>query len=169
MDTIGPISRSVEDAAITLGAIAGHDPKDPYTWNTPVPDYRLALDGDVRGLRIGVVTELMDGEQVQSELNIVGNGTEALAFLRRQGQYREAPRPDLVLLDLNLPGKDGREVLAEVKADPALSRIPIVVMTSSRAHEDLLESQKLRVDGYVPKPFVFAQLQTLAKHLKLLQ
>jgi aspartyl-tRNA(Asn)/glutamyl-tRNA(Gln) amidotransferase subunit A len=68
MDTIGPISRTVEDAAITLGAIAGHDPKDPYTWNTPVPDYQLALDGDVRGLRIGVVTELMDGEQVQSEV-----------------------------------------------------------------------------------------------------
>ena len=68
MDTIGPISRTVEDAAITLGAIAGHDPKDPYTWNTPVPDYQLALDGDVRDLRIGVVTELMDGEQVQSEV-----------------------------------------------------------------------------------------------------
>ena len=71
MDTIGPISRTVEDAAITLGAIAGEDPKDPYTWNTPVPDYRLALDGDVRGLRIGVVTELMDGEQVQSEVREV--------------------------------------------------------------------------------------------------
>ena len=60
MDAVGPISRTVEDAAITLGAIAGHDPKDPYTWNTPVPDYRRSLDGNIRGLRIGIVTELLE-------------------------------------------------------------------------------------------------------------
>ena len=68
MDTVGPISRTVEDAAITLGAIAGYDPKDPYTWNTPVPDYRQSLDGDVKGVRIGVVTELTDSEWVQPEV-----------------------------------------------------------------------------------------------------
>ena len=67
MDAVGPISRTVEDAAITLGAIAGHDPKDPYTWNTPVPDYRRSLDGNIRGLRIGIVTELLDSEQVWPE------------------------------------------------------------------------------------------------------
>ena len=68
MDTVGPISRSVEDAAITLGAIAGHDPKDPYTWDTPVPDYRRSLDGNIRGMRIGVVKELIDSEWVQPEV-----------------------------------------------------------------------------------------------------
>lgn len=121
-------------------------------------------EGDVR-----LVQEaLRDGEQLQPELSVVGNGTEALAFLRREGPYGEAPRPDLVLLDLNLPGKDGREVLAEVKKDPELRHMPIIVLTSSRAHEDILASQKLHVDGYVPKPFVFEQLQTLAKRLKIL-
>ena len=68
MDAIGPISRTVEDAAITLGAIAGHDPKDPYTWNTPVPDYRRALDGDVRGMRAGLITEQINSELVEPEI-----------------------------------------------------------------------------------------------------
>ena len=67
MDTVGPISRSVEDAAITLGAIAGHDPKDPYTWNVPVPDYRAALTGDIRGLKVGVIEERMDAPNLQQE------------------------------------------------------------------------------------------------------
>ena len=68
MDTVGPISRTVEDAAITLGAIAGHDPKDPYTWDTPVPDYRVALDGDVRGMRVGVISEIMGSDLVEPEV-----------------------------------------------------------------------------------------------------
>ena len=68
MDTVGPISRTVEDAAITLGAIAGYDPKDPYTWNAPVPDYRAALDGDIKGIRIGVIAELINSDQVEPEV-----------------------------------------------------------------------------------------------------
>jgi aspartyl-tRNA(Asn)/glutamyl-tRNA(Gln) amidotransferase subunit A len=68
MDTVGPISRTVEDAAITLGAIAGYDPKDPYTWNTPVPDYRHALDGNIKGMKIGVVRELINSQMVESEV-----------------------------------------------------------------------------------------------------
>jgi aspartyl-tRNA(Asn)/glutamyl-tRNA(Gln) amidotransferase subunit A len=66
MDTVGPISRTVEDAAMTLGAIAGYDPKDPYTWNTPVPDYRAALDGDIKGIRVGIITELINSDQVET-------------------------------------------------------------------------------------------------------
>ena len=68
MDTVGPISRTVEDAAITLGAIAGHDPKDPYSWNTPVPDYRGAMDGNTKGIRVGVITELVDGDLVETDV-----------------------------------------------------------------------------------------------------
>ena len=88
MDTPGPVSRTVEDAAITLGAIAGHDPKDRHTWPTPVPDYRQALDGNVRGLRIGVVTERMEGEHVEPQIaNLVA---EAVAVLGAQGASVES-------------------------------------------------------------------------------
>ena len=82
MDTIGPISRTVEDAAITLGAIAGYDPKDPYTWNTPVPDYRRALDGNIRGMRIGVIGELINSDEVEPEVReAVVKATSVLAEL----------------------------------------------------------------------------------------
>ena len=82
MDTVGPLSRTVEDAAITLGAIAGHDPKDPYTWDTPVPDYRQALDGDLGGIRVGVITELTRNDQVDPEVTqAVVNGATLLGEL----------------------------------------------------------------------------------------
>ena len=82
MDTIGPISRTVEDAAITLGAIAGYDPKDPYTWDTPVPDYKQALDGDIKGIRAGLVTEMIDTEAVQDEVrDAVTTGASVLSQL----------------------------------------------------------------------------------------
>jgi aspartyl-tRNA(Asn)/glutamyl-tRNA(Gln) amidotransferase subunit A len=82
MDTVGPISRTVEDAAITLGAIAGYDPKDPYTWDAPVPDYRRTLDGNIKGMRIGVVQELINSEQVEPEVRTaVVNATAVLGEL----------------------------------------------------------------------------------------
>ena len=82
MDAVGPISRTVEDAAITLGAIAGYDPKDPYTWNTPVPDYRNALDGDIRGMRVGVIKEVLYSDLVESEVReAVVKGTNLLGEL----------------------------------------------------------------------------------------
>ena len=82
MDTIGPISRTVEDAAITLGAIAGYDPKDPYSWNTPVPDYRSALDGNIRGMRVGLITEQINSELVDAEVSkAVVNATSVLGEL----------------------------------------------------------------------------------------
>lgn len=103
--------------------------------------------GDVRLTR-----EALKECKLRNNLSVVGDGVEALAFLRREGQYAEAPRPDVILLDLNLPRKGGREVLAEIKADPVLRRIPVVVITSSEAEQDVLASYDLHVNCYVNKP-----------------
>ena len=86
------------------------------------------------------------------ELFVVEDGLEALAFLRRQGAYDKAPRPDLILLDLNLPKRSGHEVLAAIKTDPLLSAIPVVVLTSSAAESDVRRSYELSANGYVTKP-----------------
>ena len=93
------------------------------------------------------------GEDVR--LSAVGDGEQALAYLRREDGFAEAPRPDLVLLDLNLPKRDGLQVLEEVKADPDLRRIPIVVLTTSEAEEDVLRSYDLHANAYVTKPVDF--------------
>jgi CheY-like chemotaxis protein len=86
---------------------------------------------------------------------VVRDGEEALRFLRREGEYEDAPRPGLVLLDLNLPRVDGREVLAEMKSDPELRVIPVVVLTTSEAEEDILRSYTLHANAYVSKPVDF--------------
>jgi two-component system response regulator len=88
-------------------------------------------------------------------LHVVEDGAAALTFLRRQGQYATAPRPDLILLDLNLPKKSGQDVLAELKADQALNAIPVIVLTTSRADEDILKSYGLHANGYITKPVGF--------------
>ena len=93
--------------------------------------------------------------KVLNRLHVVGDGVEALEFLRRQGSHVDAPRPDLILLDLNLPRRDGRQVLAEVKGDPDLRRIPVVVLTTSEAEEDILRSYDLHANAYVTKPVDF--------------
>jgi len=103
--------------------------------------------GDVRLTR-----EALDESKLRNNLTVVGDGIEALAYLRREGKYAAAPRPDVVLLDLNLPRKSGREVLAEIKADPALKRIPVVVITSSEAERDILATYELHANCYVTKP-----------------
>ncbi len=90
--------------------------------------------------------------KVQNRLHIVEDGVEAMDFLRRLGNYQDAPRPDLVLLDLNLPKKDGRKVLAEIKEDPNLQNIPVVVLTTSDSEDDILRSYKLRANCYITKP-----------------
>ena len=99
--------------------------------------------------------EAFEDHKVANTLHVVGDGVEALQFLRRQGPYAQAPTPDLVLLDLNLPRMDGREVLAELKADPELRRIPVVVLTTSEAEEDVLRSYSLHANAYVTKPVDF--------------
>jgi CheY-like chemotaxis protein len=102
-----------------------------------------------------ITTEALERSRVTNNLTCVVNGEEALSYLRRSGEYADATRPDLVLLDLNLPRRDGREVLAEVKADESLRRIPVVVLTTSQAEEDVLRSYDLHANAYVTKPVDF--------------
>ncbi|WP_086668656.1 response regulator [Lentzea kentuckyensis] len=99
--------------------------------------------------------EAFEHHKIRNTLHVVKDGVEALEFLRRQGQYENAPRPGLILLDLNLPRKDGREVLSEVKADAELRSIPVVVLTTSEAEEDILRSYSLYANAYVTKPVDF--------------
>lgn len=107
-------------------------------------------DGDVLMTR-----EAFEHHKIRNKLHVVQDGEEALQFLHREGQYADAPRPGLILLDLNLPRRDGREVLAELKADPALRVIPVVVLTTSEAEEDILRSYSLHANAYVSKPVDF--------------
>ena len=94
-------------------------------------------------------------EFVNNRLDVVNDGEAAIAFLRKVEPYEDVPTPDLVLLDLNLPRRDGREVLAEIKADPSLRHIPVVVLTTSAAEEDILRSYQLHANAYVTKPVDF--------------
>lgn len=112
-------------------------------------EFLLAEDnpGDVR-----LTQEALRESKIRNNLNVVTDGMEAIAFLRRQGKYANAPTPDVVLLDLNLPKMDGREVLAEIKSDPLLKRIPVVIITSSEAEKDILRTYDLHANCYVSKP-----------------
>ena len=107
-------------------------------------------DGDVLMTR-----EAFEHHKIRNNLHVVQDGEEALQFLHREGPYADAPRPGLILLDLNLPRRDGREVLAELKADPELRVIPVVVLTTSEAEEDILRSYALHANAYVSKPVDF--------------
>lgn len=102
-----------------------------------------------------LIREALEDSRLLTRLHVVSDGVEAIAFLRREGGFAAAPRPDLVLLDLNLPRKDGREVLADIKADKALQFIPVVVLTTSGAEEDVLRSYCLHANAYVTKPVDF--------------
>ena len=101
---------------------------------------------------VRLTREAFKDAKVLNHMNIVVDGEEAMAFLRQEGKYADAPRPELILLDLNLPKKDGREVLAEIKKDPELKRIPIVVLTTSDDEKDVLKAYDLHVNAYVRKP-----------------
>jgi CheY-like chemotaxis protein len=101
---------------------------------------------------VDLAREALESGKVYNALHVVGDGEAAMAFLRREVKYADAPRPDLVLLDLNLPKKDGREVLAEVKSDEDLKSIPVVVLTNSKADEDILKSYNLHANCYITKP-----------------
>jgi CheY-like chemotaxis protein len=94
-------------------------------------------------------------EFLNNKLDVVNDGAAAIAYLRREAPFEDAARPDLILLDLNLPRRDGREVLKEIKADPSLAHIPVVVLTTSAADEDILRSYQLHANAYVTKPVDF--------------
>ncbi len=102
------------------------------------------------------VEALRDGK-IANNLNVVHDGVQAVDFIRRRNNYSQSPRPDLILLDLNLPRKDGREVLAELKGDPDLRKIPVVVLTTSRADKDILCAYNLNANCYITKPVDFKQ------------
>jgi two-component system, chemotaxis family, response regulator Rcp1 len=101
--------------------------------------------------------------KIANHLSIIRDGDEAIAFLRREGCYADAPRPDLILLDLNLPGKDGREVLAEIKADADLKKIPVVILTTSHAEEDVIRAYGLHANAYMTKPVGFEGFVAVVK------
>jgi CheY-like chemotaxis protein len=117
--------------------------------------------GDVRLTR-----EALRDSKLHNNLSVVEDGVEALAFLRREGQYANATRPDIILLDLNLPRKDGREVLEEIKNDDDLKRIPVVVLTTSDAEQDILMSYNLHANCYITKPVDLSRFVTIVKNIK---
>lgn len=117
--------------------------------------------GDVR-----LIEEALHEGRVRASLRVVADGVEALAFLRRQGQYARAVRPDLILLDLSLPKKNGHEVLADIKNDPYLRRIPVVVLTTSEAEQDVDESYDLHANCYITKPMDLAQFITVVQTIE---
>jgi two-component system, chemotaxis family, response regulator Rcp1 len=117
--------------------------------------------GDVR-----LTQEALREGKVRNHLHVAADGVEAIAFLRREGQYANAPQPDLVLLDLNLPKKSGREVLAEIKEDPDLRRIPVVILTVSKAEEDVLKSYNLHANCYITKPVNLDQFLEVVKSIE---
>jgi CheY-like chemotaxis protein len=117
--------------------------------------------GDVR-----LTVEILKETKVRNTLTVAADGVEALDLLRRKGRYTHAVRPDLILLDLNLPKKDGRQVLAEIKADPVLRSIPVVILTTSKAEEDIVKSYNLYANCYVTKPVDLEQFVKVVKSIE---
>jgi len=117
--------------------------------------------GDVR-----LTQEIFKESKVLNNLSVVENGVEAMNFLRREGKYVYAPYPDLILLDLNLPKKDGREVLAEIKSSDKLKRIPVVILTISKAEEDIIKSYELNANCYITKPIDLDQFIRVVKSIE---
>ncbi len=118
-------------------------------------------EGDAR-----LAKEALRDSKIRNTIHHVSDGEAAIAFLRHEGSFRGMPRPDLVLLDLNLPRKDGREVLAEVKADEDLKRIPVVILTVSSAEEDVLKSYNLHANCYITKPLDLAQFMKVVHSIE---
>jgi two-component system, chemotaxis family, response regulator Rcp1 len=130
----------------------------------PIPIEILLVEdspGDVR-----LTKEALQGGKVANNLHAVEDGEEALQFLRQQGKYRHATRPDLILLDLNLPKKDGREVLHEIKNDDSLKRIPVVILTTSSAEEDIIKTYDNYANCYITKPMDFDQFIDAVKSIE---
>jgi len=138
-------------------ATAMDDVPNVWTWNSPMPSatreelIEILLVEDSPDDADLTLDALREG-RVRNHVSVVEDGEEAMAFLHRQGKYASAPRPDLILLDINLPRKNGLEVLAEVKQDPQLRRIPVVILTSSDEEKDKFKAYNLYVNCYVTKP-----------------
>ncbi|MDZ7616006.1 MAG: response regulator [Patescibacteria group bacterium] len=114
----------------------------------------------------GLTFEALRAGEVPCRISLVCDGEEAMEFLHRQGRYARAPRPDIILLDLNLPKKDGRAVLTDLRSDAGLGRIPVVVLTASAAHRQVLEEEKLYVESYMTKPVNREAFHAVVKSLR---
>jgi CheY-like chemotaxis protein len=114
----------------------------------------------------GLTIEALRTGDVPCRISLVRDGEEAMDFLYRKDMYRRAPQPDLILLDLQLPKKTGREVLADVRADERLKRVPVVVLTSSRTHQEILQAEQLHVEAYLTKPVDREQFDNVVKSLR---
>ena len=128
------------------------------------PAEMLLIEDNPADVRL--TQEALKEAKVLNTLHVVEDGVEAMAFLRREDKYAQVPRPDFILLDLNLPRKDGREVLAEIKHDERLKRMPVVVLTTSRAEEDIIRSYNLHANAYVTKPVDLEQFLKVVKALE---
>ena len=115
---------------------------------------------------IALMREALDEAQVANDLHVVHDGNEAIAFVRRRDGHGDAPRPDIVLLDLNLPRKSGQEVLEEIKADPDLRSIPVVILTTSGSDRDVLEAYRRHANAYVRKPMRFDELVNVVESIE---
>ena len=118
-------------------------------------------EGDAR-----LAKEAMRDSKLRNNLHHVADGEEAMAFLKKEGKYSKVPRPDLILLDLNLPKKDGRQVLAEIKGDDRFKRIPVVILTVSSAEEDILKSYNLHANCYITKPIDLGQFMKVVRSIE---
>jgi chemotaxis family two-component system response regulator Rcp1 len=125
----------------------------------------ILLVEDNRG-DVDLARAALEDCKVRNTLHVVEDGEEAMAFLRQGGKHQDAPRPDLVLLDLNLPKKDGREVLAEIKSDPDLRRIPVVILTISKDEEDILKTYDLHANCFITKPIDLSQFVKVVKAIE---
>lgn len=133
-------------------------------WDSCNPIEILLVEDSLADVRL--TEEAFRDAKVLNRMSVVTDGAEAMQFLRREGPHAEAPRPDLILLDLNLPRKDGREVLKEIKDDPNLRRIPVVVLTTSRAEEDVLKAYNLHANCYITKPVDFTQFISVVRSIE---
>ena len=117
--------------------------------------------GDVR-----LTQEVLRDARIANDLHVVGDGEEAMAFLRQEGEFADRPRPDLVLLDLNLPRKDGREVLSDIQSDPDLQSVPVIVLTTSGAEQDILRSYQLSANAYITKPIDLGEFVAVVRSIE---
>src|SRR5258705_6225196 len=146
---------------------AGRNPRRRPTMTFEPPPHPIDIwlvEDSVADVRL--TEEVLTDSKVHNNLIVANDGQEALMCLRRQGRFKNSPRPDLILLDLNLPIKDGREVLADIKADPDLKRIPVVILTTSKAEEDILKTYNLHANCYITKPVDLDQFVTVVGYIE---
>jgi two-component system, chemotaxis family, response regulator Rcp1 len=132
--------------------------------SAPQPIDILLVEDNEADVRL--TQEVLTDSKVRNNLIVANDGAEALSCLRRQGKFKNYARPDLILLDLNLPVKDGREVLAQIKEDPNLKTIPVVILTTSKAEEDILKTYNLHANCYITKPVDLDQFVTVVRYIE---